>query len=691
MIDLKKINDLNKKGEFKKFTKKHKVDEPFYIGNYLFHYLIMYGNLNALKFAKHPIFKENDEGLAGVHLAAKIGQELNDFKVLDYLLKNYEEYIYNADNWTFNFLNYLSPSDKFLDLMKNNQQIDWMRLFLYSPQQDGVWPFLYKICSEGSSKLIKYVFKKYIMEKLDKYFESTKEMINNTIYFFTGLIENTKLKNSDLIKIYDKIDKEIIHDLTFNHNGLINFSIKYRNLEMVKYFVEVKGLELDRYDNLHTLHPFIHAYKMSKENFLNSHELVKYIWNKIKKNVNWDETDLNGENLAFRLLDIKFEYQETNKSPSKLELDVLKSNTVWNRPNVEKFTILSMLINFHFYKYHKILKNKTIDLEFKNGSNQNIIEESDEVGELGWFEYFFKLKNKKSNNKVLDETKLKNYKYSDSTIFEANFLSIQLSLIYLQDKIKSLYLPKNIKSANFAIPSFSTLLTFPFGREIEIYNNFPYFIIWKNENKYFIHPMLNLLIKNAYKEGKYKFATVFVSVDLTDSQLGSLHANILIYNFETKTIEYFEPNGNSGPDRIHKVLREELCKDTGFKYLEPSDYMPVASFQYLAFENNEYELKPGDFGGFCAAWCFWYLEHRILNPLVDPKELVQKLTEKILRSKYNLVEYIRNYADNLQRSQDQIFRKIGIKKERITNTNKKSREVELIFNYIIKKSTISYK
>ena len=34
MIDLKKIHDINSKGSFKKFTKKHRFDEPLFLGNY---------------------------------------------------------------------------------------------------------------------------------------------------------------------------------------------------------------------------------------------------------------------------------------------------------------------------------------------------------------------------------------------------------------------------------------------------------------------------------------------------------------------------------------------------------------------------------------------------------------------------------------------------------------------------------
>ncbi len=696
MIDLKKIHDINSKGSFKKFTKKYKIDEPLFLGNYLFHYLIMFDNLNALKFDKHPIYQENHEGLQGIHIAAKIANETKDCKVIEYLLKNYEEYIYNNDHWGRNMLNWIDePSDHIYKLIKNNSNIDWYRLLIWKAPEYNE-SFLDKIFQSGSSKFVLYIFNTYIYPIIKKY-EDTNDgySFNQDTTFLTRIFGNVNLKNTDIIKIFDKINNDILKKIIFRGNSIINFVIKFRNLNLLKYFVEVKDLDLDVYDHVNTMHPFINSYRMAKEeNKIIYHDMVKYIWNKIKKNVKWEETNFNGQNIAFGLLDVKLEYNEMDKSPSKIDLDVLKRNTQWNKLNVEKFTILSMLINFNFKKYRKILKGKKLDLSIKNGYGQNIIAESEETGEDGWYEYFKKIKRSNDlNSKVEskeDNVKLTNYKYSDHNIFQADFMPVSLGFIHLDEKNKKLYLPKNIKSSNHSV-TFSTMFTSIFGDLIEQYNNFPFIILYKDEKNYFIHPMLNTLIKNAYNEKKYDFATVFVSLDLTTRDQDLLHANALIYNFSNKTIEYFEPYGNNGKSgNIHDILKEELTWNTGFRYLEPSDYMPVASFQFLAFENNEYELKPGDFGGFCMAWCFWYIEHRLINPTIKPDVLVQKLINKILKGKYNLVEYIRNYANSFYENIIDIMKKLGIKKERITNLAKKNSEKEVIFNYIIKKTTIGH-
>lgn len=695
MIDLKKIQCLNNNNEIKKFLMKNKIDKPLYLGNYLFHYLIIFNNLNALKYKGHPLGKENDEGLAAIHLAAKIANETGNFKILEYLLENHQEYIYNENHFGYNFFNYLSVSDKILDLMKKNKKLDWLRLIIHNAPNES--KFIAKICDEGSFKLIKYIFDNYILDIVDDFKKSKNFELNKYNNFFTRIIANIKIKNIDLIYIFDKIDNDVLNKINWGGgNSIIVFAIKFRNLEFIKYFVEKKNQDLLNYDAVNTIHPFIVSYLLFKEDSSskNAKDLLKYIWNKIKKNIDWNETDFNRENIAFRMLGIKMQYNEMNKSPTKLEFDVLKSNKNINGVNVEKFPILSLLIHFDFKKYYKILKGKKIDFTIKNQNGNDIIKEAEFNGNQGWYEYFIKLKKQQDKNvkpECENKIKLNNYKFSDHNVFQSDFLPLTIGFIHLDEKNKKLYLPKNIKMA-YNVPSLSKLFSSVIGEKIEIYNNFPFLILWQDENNYFIHPMLNILIKNAYNENKYDFATVFLSIDhrINDSE-GSLHANLLIYNFKTKTIEYFEPNGSGYVnDSIHNVLKEELCWNTGFKYLEPKDYSPVASFQYLAMENNKYELKPGDFGGYCMAWCFWYLEHRLINPDVHPKILVQKLIDNILLGKFNLVEYIRNYANKFYLNVKKILKKIGVKETKITNLYHKKSEVDAVWDFIVKKTSIDH-
>jgi len=694
MIDLKKIHKLNNKATFKRFILKNKIDKPLYLDNYLFHYLIMYNILDALKFVKHPIYHENSEGLSGIDLAAKIGNETQNYKILNYILKNYEEYIYNINSSSLNFLNYMTISNQVYKLIKDTPKIDWLRLLMYKSKNN--LSFMSYIFNDGSFKFINFIYDNYVHNMILNFKNELSYEINYNSDLLTRLITNKKLKNSDIINIFDKIDNEILNDLYYKGNSLLTFCINYRNIELLKYFVEKKDVNIDIYDNKNYMHILIISYKLYREQIVDI-EMVKYIWRKIKNKHNWNNHDYYGRNIAYALLLMKLEYGDLNKSPSKLELEILSNNKEINKMDIDKGTIISLLLNFNFKKYHKILKGKNIDFNQKN-NDKTIIEESFTLGELiksntfesknekEWTNYFKKLKNKPNKYKICDDVVLKNYKFTNHNIFNADYFHLILGFIHLDEKYERLYLPKNI-AVDDTEESFGTLFSNILDNRIKKCNNFPYIIYWRDENNYFIHPMLNLLIKNASKDKKYDFATVFVSVDDSING-GNLHANILIYNFINNTIEFFEPDG-SRTNLIHTILKEELCWDNNFKYLEPSNYMPHASFQYLAFENNELNLKPGDFGGYCLGWCYWYLEHRMLNSSIESKVLVPNLINKLIKNEFTLVEYIRNYANSFHKNIIKILKKIGIKEKSLTNKSFNNNEYDLIFNYIVKKTILT--
>ena len=66
-----------------------------------------------------------------------------------------------------------------------------------------------------------------------------------------------------------------------------------------------------------------------------------------------------------------------------------------------------------------------------------------------------------------------------------------------------------------------------------------------------------------------------------------LHASLVFYDFKNKTIERFDPYGNTEDldGDIDNVLAKELAIN-GFNYIKPSRYLPVAGFQTISDENN---------------------------------------------------------------------------------------------------------
>ena len=111
-INLLKIGMIKNIDELKKY----KINKSIFLNNYLFHYLIITNNLEGLKLKNFKIYKENDENLNGFHLASKY----NYIKILNYLIKEYPEYVNNKNSINEYFLHYLSPVNKdYLSIFKN--------------------------------------------------------------------------------------------------------------------------------------------------------------------------------------------------------------------------------------------------------------------------------------------------------------------------------------------------------------------------------------------------------------------------------------------------------------------------------------------------------------------------------------------------------------------------------------------
>ena len=118
-INFKEIIDIENIKQLKKFD----LDNPLYFNNYLFHYLIIFDKLDILKLYKFPIYKENDDGLNGIFLAAKH----DNIPILKYLINTYTEYIYNKNNNNELFINYINPLS-IIDIL--DLKLKWEYIFL---------------------------------------------------------------------------------------------------------------------------------------------------------------------------------------------------------------------------------------------------------------------------------------------------------------------------------------------------------------------------------------------------------------------------------------------------------------------------------------------------------------------------------------------------------------------------------
>ena len=124
-----------------------------------------------------------------------------------------------------------------------------------------------------------------------------------------------------------------------------------------------------------------------------------------------------------------------------------------------------------------------------------------------------------------------------------------------------------------------------------------------------------------------------------------LHANYLIYNKKDRSLERFEPHGSReilcgylGDDLIIKLFNEDMGTDFIKEYYKPLDFCPSYSVQSIEnFENNDPQ-------GFCATWCYFYVDLRLSNPDIDRKDLVNNMIYQITYNEKSFTKFIKEYS-----------------------------------------------
>jgi len=597
-LHLDKIINIKTKMDLSKFD----INNPIFYDNYLFHYLIILNKLDILKMEKFPVYKTNEDNMDGFMLAAKY----DNIVILKYLLKEYPEYSQNHNDENLGFINYLSDPTKIISLMKDFPDIDWYYLFKFKSKKNmDFYCYLISILNTADLEwFLKNIFN-------DKHFQS--------YYVLSSILMNEKLKDKQKIKFFSTFSDKQINDKDIENNGLLVNLINLEDTFMCDYLVNRK-LDLEYIIKPITafITPFFYLYtKLSIMNNKNLNKIMEIIWPKIKLDLLFTSKD----GIDYLALILGMRNNSDLPIIKKINEYILKNSPdiCYNRRNSEKINNLFLIVKKPFNTFHKYLDNRELDLTFKDENDKTVLDYADNK----WKEYLLKSKKYKP---ILD-INLEENKYQHSTKFTATTIDLIIYFIYLDEKYKNLYIPK-IK------------------HDVTIRNDFPWFINYNDTtNNLDIHPSINLLINNIRREKSYDYAVLFLGLILEKEELK--HANIILYDFNNLTVERFEPYGDSGlDDKLDDYLDEELTWNTGFKYLRPKDFLTKPGYQLISNENND-NLKAGDFGGFCLGWCIWYIEHRLKNSKINSKILNQKTIEKMLRLDDSFLEYIRNYSNKL--------------------------------------------
>jgi len=625
-FDLKKIIEIKSLKDLNKFT----LNKPILHNNYLFHYLIIFDKLDILKLENFPIYKENDEHMNGFFLAAKY----NNLEILKYLIDNYPQYIYNTNDKNETFVDYLSYTS-IIKLMK--YKLNWQILI--------------------KNKKIDELY-------LNLNFKQLKIIIHlNKNHYLHFIIKNKNLNSNEIIELLNLTDlKTTLNIRNLSDESLIFTAIEIKDTKVLKFLLE-NNVDANYYTIILTNHPL----KIAIYNQFYSG--AKLIWDYIKDKFNYNLTNCYLENILHFILKNDLLY-EKDKDLNYIISEILKNtNNLWCNKDVNNISPLDYLVDYDYNEYNSLIKNIKIESSFILNEKKNI----------KWVTLINSLPKYTQENNVI----LENYQYTHANLFQSKFKDMSLYLLYLKEKYINLYYPQLI---DYKITDYGDLneINIDWPDSMLENHNFPWLICYENEDDYWIHSQLNNLINAQRRIKKYDFAFCYLSVKTNDD---GLHANILIYDFNNFTVERFDPYGDTVYyDRfLDKILEEELTWNTGLKYLKPSEFMPVAGFQTVSDELNPYKQKSGDFGGYCLAWCIWYLEHKIINKNLQSSELVDKLLKKLSNNKYTFMEYIRNYANKLNESRINHLKKIGIDNQTITNTNFSRHVNNSIEDYIYNK------
>lgn len=117
------------------------------------------------------------------------------------------------------------------------------------------------------------------------------------------------------------------------------------------------------------------------------------------------------------------------------------------------------------------------------------------------------------------------------------------------------------------------------------------------------------------------------------------HANLLIYDGMTRTVERFDPLGGwLSTYNSHELDRklEKLFKGYDIKYKNPN-YCPSISFQTLQVREKQFHH------GLCAAWTLWFLDYRLSNAHIEDTSKLVKYGLEELKKKPSMTKFILDY------------------------------------------------
>jgi hypothetical protein len=487
-----------------------------------------------------------------------------------------------------------------------------------------------------------------------------------------------KLPKEKPILIYSIIAKKykVTDYLISNNNGInipnttnlypIHALITIKDLDLLKKLLKSKSFDDKILNHGGPMHKFLPLNMCL--NLLNSSgmdekilTMTELIFKKIKM---FDAIDLYKNLYGHYAADIKMKYNVTKKTI----LDKIISLSDKNFKNLDGVTINDILKNKKVSRCEIQLSkgNKIIFPEINFKSNTGLFN-SDIVCNMIYFIYILR------NNSNMTMPFIKETSESEDVKNQI------ISKLEMQDIPYDQYYMGMREILGLGYDIFHTMM--------------PTIILWVNRNLYWFDPNFEKAIERTIKSNK-RFIVIKVSYLIHPD---SLHANVIIYDKNDASYRRFEPYGNlSTYDEMYldKLVMDTILKfkKNKIKYFTPGDFLEKGRFQTISNDGNMEVKKTGDPFGYCLAWCLWYVEIKLKNPDIPESKLIALASENIFvkycDSNTPYIDFIRDYARNLNDKKDKLFKEFGIEKNNYYNISYDIKDLEKIskgINKIIKK------
>ncbi len=669
-----KLISQNKINIIIKNIKSIPLNKPIHLHYYLIHYAGYLNRLDLLKaiikYNKKWDYK-NGDGMTIAHIAS-----LNGFcDIIKYLLDKYKKEILSVlDNGNNNILHYLVFFPYCLELIKKydlKKYINHINIHNNTPLS---------ICIQNLSDLVNIKITKS---------PTTFRQLNHVDFKYNFDISNIHYKS--LIFLLDnganiniKIDKPpLLIACQYNMINIVKLLLKYNcdvnlkdndgrcalgtaiynsDFEMVKLLIE-NNADINQYMTLGQNYLPIVSLIYSND------KIINYI---LEQKIDYEYKDYSNNTIAHIIL---LNWQEYHFNTIKKILNNIKD---FNIPNLDGNTITTLLFRLpskYIIQLGSIIKNNNLNIYYKN--NENICAD-DYIKDHSDHSLIYKLIKKYYEKNESIDIVIKDYPYANYNLFKNYQFDIWLTLIIILKRNKDLTIPLIDIDNLFNIDKYQykDISIEKYKRSIinKSFSNIMYFfpelisvdIIWFNK-EYNTFTEYHLTAFNLALERKERFIIFTLGFYFNDNKNG--HANILIYDKKLKILERFDPEGIMLYNNLNDFDDFIRSKFKNIKYITLNDYNIINSFQKLSDEINELKRKTGDVKGFCQAWVFWYLEMRILNKDIHPLKLLPKLLNSLIRNNSNIsiLEYIRNYANDLRNELSQYMIENGIEEKYLNN------------------------